>query len=70
MVAVLSSNMDSLSAVESWRHLDGEWVEPAVFWDKGTLHAAINGATAGPHVDLVREFVELRVPGMLAALPD
>ena len=70
MVAVLSGSLADLSAPRSWRHLDGEWVESVVFWEQGLLDAAIHSLTMGPHVDLVREFVELRVPGMLAALPD
>ena len=44
-------------------------MEPAVLWKTVNLTAALNGRSGGPHVDLVREFVEIRVPGMLAALP-
>jgi S1-C subfamily serine protease len=70
MVAVLSGSLADLSASRSWRHLDGKWVESVVFWEQGLLDAAIHSLTMGPRVDLVREFVELRRPGMLAALPD
>lgn len=70
IVAVLANDMVDLAAPASWRHLDGEWMEPAVVWKTENLTAALNGRSGGPHVDLVREFVEIRVPGMLAALPE
>jgi len=66
----MSGSPADLSAPRSLRHLDGGWVESVVFWEQGLLDAAIHSLTMGPHVDLAREFVELRVPGMLAALPD
>ena len=69
LIAVLANALVDLSASNAWRHLDGEWMEPAVLWKTVNLTAAPNGRSGGPHVDLVREFGEIRVPGMLAALP-
>ena len=60
MVAVLSGSLADLSAPRPCRHLDGEWGESVVSWEHGLLDAATHSLTMGPHVDLAREFVELR----------
>jgi S1-C subfamily serine protease len=45
--------------------LQGEWLRPVVIWDVDTMLAVTSMVPTGIHVDLVRRFVNDRIPGLL-----
>ena len=45
--------------------LQGEWLRPVVIWDVDTMLAVASMVPTGIHVDLVRRFVNDRIPGLL-----
>lgn len=45
--------------------LRGEWMRPVVIWDQKTLNIVEDHTPMGIHADLVRRFVNDRVPGLL-----
>jgi len=45
--------------------LQGEWLRPVVIWDVTTMLAVTSLVPTGIHADLVRRFVNDRVPGLL-----
>lgn len=65
IVKIHNSATTSFAAPESTYRMRGHWLRPVVLWDEPTITAAEYSVPSGIHVDLVRRFVENRVPGLL-----
>ena len=64
IVRVHNSVSSDLNEIDS-KSLKGEWLRPVVIWDVTTMLAVTSMVPTGIHTDLVRRFVNDRVPGLL-----
>jgi S1-C subfamily serine protease len=68
LVGVVADGMVDGTFNDQWTYGVSGFVDQIVFWDQASLNAATAGRVGGPRVDVVREFIEARVPGLLATL--
>ena len=68
LVGVLADGIVDKTFSEQWTYGVSDFVDSVVFWDQASLNAAIGGRVGGPRIDAVKEFIEARVPGLVAKL--
>jgi len=65
LIGVIANGMSDHSFSSQWSYGASNLVESVVFWDQASLNAAFAGRLGGPRVDVVRDFIEAQVPGLL-----
>ena len=65
IVYIKNSSGTNFTTPSETSNLRGEWSRPVVIWDQTTLNTIEGHVPMGIHVDLVRRFVNDRVPGLL-----
>ena len=65
IVYIKNSTGTDFTTPDETLKLRGEWMRPVVIWDQTTLNMVEDHTPTGIHMDLVRRFVNDRVPGLL-----